>query len=143
VWVHKKVAPVIVPRTDMAERDQRGNTEIVSVVLKVTSLVAEDLRNEIRPIMGPFGEVTSMAGPNQLVLQDSVGNLKQVIKTIKDYEDGSSGQAETFTHQCKYILARNAKKTLDEFLLGPQIAVPAFGGGDFHDPTGRGGRGGC
>jgi type II secretory pathway component GspD/PulD (secretin) len=141
----QKLDPSLLPRIRIEELDQHGNTEMVSLVLPLNTLVAEDLAPQIERLMGPFGTAVALPQANQLVLQDTVLNLRRVHKTIKDIEESEKGQAETFSHKCLYIKARDAYKTLTEFLgpgdpraLMPSQSQQQFGGfGGF-----QGGRGG-
>src|SRR6266851_10154972 len=141
-----KIDPAIVPRITFEQLNGHGETEVASVVLQLRSLVAEDLVKEMPKMMGPFGEAVAIGEANQLVLQDTVGNLKRVIKTIQDYESDEKGQVRTYSHPCKYINARDAEKILKELLgdprelarlMQPQQPFPNFGFGG-----GRGGFGG-
>jgi type II secretion system protein D len=119
----EKIDPAILPRVRVDDLGHRGNTEMVSVVLPLTSLVAEDLATEVKKMMGPFGEVVAMAKANQLVLQDTVGNVKRIVKTIKDIEENEKGQAESFSHTCRYIKSRDAEQILTKLLGDPREIV--------------------
>jgi type II secretion system protein D len=134
-----KIDPMLVPRVSIADLDKRGHTEIVSVVRPLTTLVAEDLEREVRKLMGPFGEAVAMR-PNQLVIQDTVDNVRQILSTINDIER-EEAKNETLEYQCKFIAAREAKRILDELLDDPtkiiEYTMPRIPGGG-----GRGGRGG-
>lgn len=138
-----RIDPAMVPRISVDELKQHGETEVASVVLQLRSLVTEDLVKEVGKMMGPFGDPAAIGPTNQLVLQDTVGNLKRVIKTLQDYESNEKGQVSTFSHTCKYINARDAEKNLKDLLGDPrelarQMQPQQFGGfgGNF------GGRGG-
>src|SRR5206468_1120370 len=97
----------------------RGNTELASVVIPLKTLVAEDLLPEVKKMMGPFHNAVALGKANQLVLQDTVGNLKRVYKTLKDIEEKEGEGAETFSHECKFIKAREAERVLKELLGDP------------------------
>jgi type II secretory pathway component GspD/PulD (secretin) len=129
----EKVDPVLVPRVRAEDLDRRGNTELVQVVVHLKSLVSEDLQPEVKKMMGPFGEVIAIAGPNQLVLLDTVANLKRTVKTIQEAEEGSTEHSDSFTHKCEYIKARDAERILKDLLGDPtdltwRAAPPAAGG---------------
>ncbi|HZY83886.1 MAG TPA: secretin N-terminal domain-containing protein, partial [Gemmataceae bacterium] len=62
----------------------RGRTEVVRVVLSLKTLQAKDLVPEVKKLLGPFGEVGTLA--NRLVLQDTVQNLRQVLKTLQELD---------------------------------------------------------
>src|SRR5262249_50322684 len=83
VAADEKIDPSFVPRLLVEDLDKRGNTEVVSVVMKLSTLVAEDFAPEVRKMMGPFGEVVALTRSNQLVLQDTAGNIKRIVKDIQ------------------------------------------------------------
>ena len=62
---------------------------------------------------------------NELHLQDTVRNLKHVVATLKRIEDSETKQTDSYSHECKYILARDAEKTLKTLLGEPQPAPQA------------------
>lgn len=135
---NEKVPAELLPRIELAQLDERGNSEVAQVVVPLTSLVAEDFQPEVKRLMGPLGEAVALARANQLVLTDSVGNLKRIYQLIKDYE-GREGKAESFAHTCLYVKARDAEKILRELLGDPKellrAAQPA------NSPAGFGGDG--
>jgi len=144
VPANEEIRPEILPRVPLDELPSRGKTEIVSVMLPLLSLVAEDVAPEVKKMMGPFGKVVPIAKANQLYLQDTVANLDRIVATVKDIEKNE--QAETYTHQCEYIKARDAELTLktvlgdarEMFLLTQPRQTP-FGGGFQGGPGGGGG----
>jgi type II secretory pathway component GspD/PulD (secretin) len=146
-----KIDPSILPRVLPEELEKRGNTELVSVVLPLNSLVAEDIAPEVKQMKGPFGEVVALTKANQLLLQDTVGNLKRIRDTIQKLEEDYKNQADTYTHSCTYIKAMDAAKTLKELLpdprellraMQPQQPLFPFGGGGGRGGFGGGGFGG-
>jgi len=137
-----KIEPSIVPRISIDQLKDHGETEVVSVIVQLRSLLADELVKEITTksgvsLMGQFGEAVAIGEANQLVLQDTVGNLKRIIQMLEDYEKNDKGQS-TFSHTCKYINARDAEKILKELLgdpreiyrmMQPQQPFGGFGGG--------------
>src|SRR5438067_9214533 len=75
----KKIDPAMVPRISIDELKQHGETEYASIVLPLKAINADEEVKEVTKMMGPFGDAVAMAEANQLVLQDTVGNLKRVI----------------------------------------------------------------
>ncbi|HEV2948450.1 MAG TPA: secretin N-terminal domain-containing protein [Gemmataceae bacterium] len=136
-----KIEPSIVPRISIDQLKDHGETEVVSVIVQLRSLLADELVKEITTksgvsLMGQFGEAVAIGEANQLVLQDTVGNLKRIIQMLEDYEKNDKGQS-TFSHTCKYINARDAEKILKELLgdprelyrmMQPQQPFGGFGG---------------
>ena len=125
VLADEKIDPVLVPRVSVDEVAGRGNTEVVTVVYSLNTLVAEEIAPEVKKLQGKYGEVVPLSRANQLVLQDSAGNLKRILKILKDIEENEGkGQGENLTHECKFIKAREAERILLS-LLGGAGPVPA------------------
>ena len=116
----EKIDPALLPRINLSDLDQHGLTEIVSTVYQCKSLVAEDAGPEVKKQMGPFGEVIILHNANQLLLQDTVGNLKRITKHLNDQEKNDE-QAQTYSHRCIYIRAADAESTLRSFLGDQKI----------------------
>ncbi len=121
----EKIDPMWLPSISVEELSEHGNTEIVRVVLTVPSLVAEDIAPKVKKMMGPFGEVVALTegGANQLILVDTVGNLKRIRETIDPGKDAQ--RAESFSYQCQYIPARDAERVLKD-LLGDPMRQPGM-----------------
>ncbi len=127
-----RIDPNLVPRVAEADLNKRGNTEMVSVVIPLRGLVAEDMVSEVKELLGPFGKVVDLKTANQLVVTDTARNLRLIVKTLRDIEDNEKGQAESYSYTCKYIRAREAERILKELLGDPEKAArlqaPAFPG---------------
>src|SRR5262245_44675562 len=67
----ERIDPAWLPRITVEDLPRRGKTEIVSVVKQLNNLNAFDWANEVRKMMGPFGEVTPLVTANQILLQDT------------------------------------------------------------------------
>jgi type II secretion system protein D len=117
----EKIAPELLPRVTVAKLAEHGDTEIVELILPLTSLNAEDMAPRLGTLMGPFHESVAMPG-NRLVLRDTVRSLKRVVETLKDIEEAEKTQSDSYSHVCKYILARDAEKTLRTLLGEPPAA---------------------
>jgi len=121
----ERIDPAILPRLTLEELDSRGATELASIMLPLKSLVAEDLAPEVRRMMGPFGEVNPINRANQLILQDTTGNLRRILKTVKDIEENEGGNTDNFSHLCKYIKSRDAERILKELMGDPSATSRA------------------
>ncbi len=115
----EKVDPALLPKVTTATLAEHGDTELVQMILPLTSLNAEDLAPRLSAIMGPFHESVAMPG-NRLVLQDTVRNLKRVMDTIKDIENSEKTQTDSYSHVCKYIRSRDAERILKTLLGEPE-----------------------
>lgn len=123
VAADEQVDRAILPRVRAEDLPNRGKTEMVQTVLQLTNLVAEDMVPEVRKMMGPFGEVTALNAANQLLMQDTAGNLVRIIKTIDDIEKNEKGKSDSFSHTCVYIKARDAERMLRDLLGDPRVMI--------------------
>lgn len=72
------------PRIELGHLPQRGNTEIVEVVVGLRKDVdADELARELKRIVGSFGRATPW-GDDKLILLGSVPSLRHAIDTISD-----------------------------------------------------------
>jgi type II secretion system protein D len=115
-----KIDPAILPQVTPEDLNDRGETEIVAMLLPLRSLVAEDVVKEIDEMVGPFGKAIALPSSNQIWLQDTVKNIKRITKNLKDTEQNEAGKAESFSHECKYIKATEAERVLKELLGDPR-----------------------
>ncbi len=120
----EKIDPILLPKVSTRTLADHGDTEMVELILPLTSLNAEDLAPRLGAIMGPFHESVAMPG-NRLVLRDTVGTIKRVMETIKDIEESSKTQTDSYSHVCKYVRARDAERTLRTLLGEPPPPPPA------------------
>ena len=64
-------------RVSVKDLDKRGKTELVTVVLSLKKLNAEDLGPEVQKMMGPFGKVRVVEKANQLLLANATDTAWQ------------------------------------------------------------------
>ena len=114
----KPIDPAILPRIGLDELNQHGRTEVVSVTLPLKALMAEDTAKEVNQMIGPFGKVVALNGPNQLLIQDTVGNIKRIKDTIQGMEDNEKS-SDSFKYNCINIDAEDAEKALKQLLPNP------------------------
>jgi type II secretion system protein D len=113
-----------------------GDTEVVSVEIKLKNGNAEDLSKDLAPMLGAFGRADFVARPNLLILTDTVKNLKRIVKLVEESEkEGNIGDLKTWFHTCKYIKATDAEQILNKQLGDP------LGENDRMNPRDRGGFG--
>jgi type II secretory pathway component GspD/PulD (secretin) len=82
----QKIDPALLPRVRVEDLAMRGRTELVTVMLPLKTVNAEDLGAEVKKMLGPFGDVAILEKFNQLILQDTAGNLRRIHEVIKDIE---------------------------------------------------------
>jgi type II secretory pathway component GspD/PulD (secretin) len=134
----EKIDPAALPRVLPDELEQYGNTELLSVVFPLTTMVAEEFAVEVKGMLGPFGSVVPLAHVNKLLVQDTAANLKRIRAIIKDSQSTENTQSGNFSYTCQYILARQAAKILRDLLGDPReilrvLQPPAPAG---QDPNG-------
>jgi len=141
VAADQKIPPEIVPRVAVEDLSERGKTEIVCTEVVLRKLLADEFAPEVKRMMGPFGEVIPLAVANQLQLQDTAGNLRRIIATINKIENNDeNGDAQTFTHKCIYMRARDAEARLKDVLGDPKVVMEltqSRSGGRDQQPTTR------
>jgi type II secretion system protein D len=115
VAADEPIDPAILPRIQVKDLKDHGNTEMVQVVMQLKSLLADEVAKEMKDLMGPFGKVVPLSAPNQLVLTDTVGNINRIVQTLEANEGGDKGQS-TYSHKCVYIKARDAEQIVKDLL---------------------------
>lgn len=113
------VDPIFVPLVEIENLASRGRTELARVVLPLKNLQAREVLAEVKKHMGPFGTVTATS-PNNLVLLDTAGNLKQIVKLVQDSAPGDA--TETLAHVCVFVRATYAQKIIQELLTSRRPA---------------------
>ena len=90
----ERIDPALVPRVRLDDLSARGQTELVSVVIALEKLAADEFAPELKKLLGPYGEVIVLARANQLVVRDVVGNLRRVVETVRAVDERERGAAE-------------------------------------------------
>jgi hypothetical protein len=85
-----QIDPLLVPRVRIEDLEQRGSTELVSVVVPLKALAAGDIAPEIKKMLGPFGEVIVISQGNRLLLRDTAGNLRRIHQLIRELESSQN-----------------------------------------------------
>jgi type II secretion system protein D len=118
----------LLPRVEVGDLANRGDTELVTLVLPLNALVAEEIVPEVKTMLGITGNgppgvanVTPLERSNQLILQGTVAQLKRVIQNLKENEDDEK-KGESYTYVCRFIHPQEAEKILKEQL---EVQPPA------------------
>jgi type II secretory pathway component GspD/PulD (secretin) len=144
----EKIDQALLPRITPDQLDSRGRTELVSVNVKLKTVNADDIGPEIKKMLGPFGDVVVMGSVNRLIIQDTVGNLRRVMKLLDEIQGDGTEKPGSLTYKCKWMKAGEAARILKELLPDPREAVqkamstPAPGAPATPAPGGMGGPGG-
>jgi type II secretory pathway component GspD/PulD (secretin) len=85
----ERLDPALVPTVRPQDLPARGRTEVVRVVVPLLFLKASDLVPELKKLLSPAGEVGTLA--NRLVLQDTAGNLRQLLHTLQELDAPAPG----------------------------------------------------
>jgi RNA polymerase sigma factor (sigma-70 family) len=78
----EKLDPSAWRRVELKELPELGRTELVEVQLTTEHLDAGDVRDELRKLLTPFGEITFAKG-NTFVVRDTVGNILRIRATLE------------------------------------------------------------
>jgi type II secretory pathway component GspD/PulD (secretin) len=87
-------ASLSLPIEQLAEH---GRTELAQVIIPLRRLVAADVAPELKKMLGRHAEVAALPSANELVLLDTVGNIRRIYSLIQELErganhDGKGGQ---------------------------------------------------
>jgi type II secretory pathway component GspD/PulD (secretin) len=92
VRADQAIPPNLVPRIPLEEIDERGENELVSVVLQLEHVEAKGLSEELQPLLGPQGKIVPLTAANQIVVTDTVANLRK-LRELLDRFDSSEDTA--------------------------------------------------
>lgn len=137
----QKVPPELIPQVSVDQLPKRGKTEMVQVFIPLKTLSAEEIAPQIKQakLLSNFGDAGPL-GTSHVVVQDKVGNIRNIFNYLKDLEGGRDG-GDSLTYQCKYVSALDAAEKLKTLLADKdttvqtgQMGQPGFGG--FPQPFG-------
>ncbi|AWM40676.1 Type II secretion system protein D precursor [Gemmata obscuriglobus] len=130
----EKIDPTLLPRIALDELPSRGRTEIVQIVLPVKGMVVTDSIDELKKLLTPFGTMIPLTQPNSYLVQDTVGNIIRIQKTLRDIEEKDG--ADNLTHVCKYRRPQELAEVLAKLMTNQDVKVDVTG------TQGQGGWGG-
>ncbi|QDT63622.1 secretin N-terminal domain-containing protein [Calycomorphotria hydatis] len=76
--IKEGIAPNLVPNVPLAELDQRGKNELLSVVIPLSGVEAEKAAAEASNLLGPQGSAAPLTASNSLVVTDIGSNVRRV-----------------------------------------------------------------
>jgi type II secretory pathway component GspD/PulD (secretin) len=103
---------------EIGELANRAKEERVRVVYPLKIVNAEAIATRIRKVMGPCSQLLALDEGNQLILIDTVANLRTVITILKDMEDRN--RLQSFVHHCRHCLAQGLAEKLREIVAIPR-----------------------
>jgi type II secretion system protein D len=109
----------LVPLVKLADLSMKkfGKTQMVMVVVPLTSLVAEEVKDEVGKMLSPFGKVDSLK-PNSLRIADQVSNIEHILDVLD--QTGKAEHSDSYSHTCKYVRAAEVERQLKELLPDPE-----------------------
>src|SRR5262249_44521302 len=113
-----------VPERSIEDLPRCGRTELVRITLTLKSLNAEEFASQARQMLSKFGTVVAIPQTNQLLLSDKAGTLVRFVNDVQAIESGEKGSKTHLEQVCKWILAREAERTLKE-MFGLVVATAA------------------
>lgn len=90
VNIDNGIPPNLVPTVPLDELPSRGRNELMTVLIPLEGMSAEDAATEARELLGPQGKVVALSKANKLVVTDIGSNLQRIHGLITgfDVEDG-------------------------------------------------------
>lgn len=76
--------PNLIPTIDRAQLDQRGENELVRMVVPLDELDPASAAEEVRQLIGPQGSVAAMENAQSLVVQGFGSSLRQVLRVLEN-----------------------------------------------------------
>ncbi|TWU45457.1 Bacterial type II/III secretion system short domain protein [Novipirellula aureliae] len=115
--------PSMVPRVSPDELDQRSSYELVKSSFSLDWMLAETAVEEFKPILSPYGIISSFSATNRIEVIDFVENLLE-IREILGREESNQSQARLVA---EFRLEHaNAIEVVDDLreLMGLTIPLP-------------------
>ncbi len=96
-----KVDTALVPRIDASELPQRGKTELVQVLIPLSTLTMEDTVPEMKKLLTPLGSIRARG--NQLMVTDVAGNVRRIYQMVQLPKDC---EGKNFSYRCRWKKCR-------------------------------------
>ena len=123
----KKLDPALVPRVEPAELLRRMPHEFVKVSFELDSLLAEATVEELKPMLSPFGKLTSLKSTNRVEAMDAVINLRSLYKVLGDEQSTDVHDRVVREFELEHAKATEVQQQLLK-LLGVEEANASRGG---------------
>ena len=76
------IPPNLVPDVPLAELPDRGENELVRVILPLERGDAREAVGEVGPLLGPQGEAAALSATNSVVIRDTGGNVRRIVDLL-------------------------------------------------------------
>jgi type II secretory pathway component GspD/PulD (secretin) len=81
----ERLDPARIEVVRIDDLSKRGRTEVVRVTLALPNHKPEALLPQIKKLLGPFGEATTLGG--RLILTDAAANLQRIVALVRELDE--------------------------------------------------------
>lgn len=81
------IPAALVPRVKVEDLRKRGKFELISVLLPIGDEDAEQIRQEVQPLLGRHGQVTAMPRSGMILVTDRAGVVRAVHELLDSKRD--------------------------------------------------------
>lgn len=137
VNIDNGIPPNLVPTIDVEDLPKRGRNELMSVLLPLTGMTADEAAQEASQLLGPQGKVVPLAKANKIVVTDIGSNLRRIQQLLSDIqvEDGDKVFRK---FELEHINVLDADLVVrDLFGLGGRGVENVSGSSNRYDPRSR------
>jgi len=125
------ISPNLIPNVTVDELKDRGEHELLSLVLPIQVGDVTQVAKDLELLKGPQGNVKAITSTNTIVVTDLGTNLRRIADMVKDITPPSDNGLIFKSYALNYIAAEDAEQTISN-QLGVAQTVPnvSSGGGD-------------
>jgi type II secretory pathway component GspD/PulD (secretin) len=122
----------LVPRIELDELDQFGQFELVEVMFPLGRRPAEVVANEIKPLLGAYGNATTLPQTRQMLVTTTAGKMRVVSATLSSIPEPAAPQPvakpasqppSLEVYPAKNIDAKAAVEMIQALLSGVKLTV--------------------
>jgi type II secretory pathway component GspD/PulD (secretin) len=106
----------MVPRVDPNQLDSQPDHRFVRVVFPLESLVAEEIAEELKPLISGNGKLFALRRTNRLEAMDAVANLREVARILEDEQSAESVAKLAKEFVLEHVRASEVIRDLERFL---------------------------
>jgi type II secretory pathway component GspD/PulD (secretin) len=122
------------------ESDLEPTDELVTAVIPLNYASAQQLRQDLQPLINPGADFTGNASSNSLVITDTKVNIRRVVQIVKALDSHLTDLAKTKVFKLQYSNSTDVARLIND--LYRQSNQGAAAGGNFQGGGNRGGGGG-
>jgi type II secretory pathway component GspD/PulD (secretin) len=116
----KKLDPSLVPRVSPDELDRHDPHEFVKVSFPLDWLIAENVIDELKPMLSPNGKLTALKDINRLEAMDAAINLQEIRNLLRSEQSPDNQKALVREFPLQYAKASDVFEQL-KTLLGGEV----------------------